>query len=205
MTWVRIPPEDMAIFSDFSTVSHSHFEYGKLNIFKDQYSYSGWNLAEFGWRNTINELCNYFTILYVLLIKTFSNNSKTPGWTLKIFYWCDSMIKLQAKMALKNSQNKVLISASVLRRVSNKFPTNNLNFHWRWLDQIQDIFLNLFYFYTVSTYMVFDLFRYEVLWKWDQNTFSLVEALKDIFYNILGEIFTHDQKGRVSHPKAFSR
>ena len=29
-----------------------------------------------------------------------------------------------------------------------KFPTNNLNFHWRWRwwDQIQAIFLNLFYF-----------------------------------------------------------
>ena len=26
------------------------------------------------------------------------------------------------------------------------FPTNNLNFQWRWLDWIQAIFLNLFYF-----------------------------------------------------------
>ena len=26
------------------------------------------------------------------------------------------------------------------------FPANNLNFHWRWWDQIQAIFLNLFYF-----------------------------------------------------------
>ena len=26
------------------------------------------------------------------------------------------------------------------------FPANNLNFHWRWRDGIQDIFLNIFYF-----------------------------------------------------------
>ena len=26
------------------------------------------------------------------------------------------------------------------------FPTNNLNFHWRWWDWIQAFFLNLFYF-----------------------------------------------------------
>ena len=26
------------------------------------------------------------------------------------------------------------------------FPANNLNFHWRWRDPIQAIFLNLFYF-----------------------------------------------------------
>ena len=56
--------------------------------------------------------CAIILPFYVLLIKTFSNNSKTPGWTLKIFCLCDSMIKLQAKMALKNSQNKVPISAS---------------------------------------------------------------------------------------------
>ena len=27
-----------------------------------------------------------------------------------------------------------------------KFPAHNLNFHWRWWDGIQPIFLNLFYF-----------------------------------------------------------
>ena len=26
------------------------------------------------------------------------------------------------------------------------FPANNLNFHWRWWDGIQAIFLNIFYF-----------------------------------------------------------
>ena len=30
------------------------------------------------------------------------------------------------------------------------FPANDLNFHWRWWDQIQTIFLNLFYFNATS-------------------------------------------------------
>ena len=55
----------------------------------------------------------FYHFMYYL-IQTFSNNSKTPHWTLKIFYLCDSTIKWQTKMALKNCQNKVIISASVL-------------------------------------------------------------------------------------------
>ena len=37
------------------------------------------------------------------------------------------------------------------------FPTNNLNFHikWRWWDQIQAIFLNLFFFKTYSRFFGF--------------------------------------------------
>ena len=48
------------------------------------------------------------------------------------------------------------------------FPANNLNFHWRWrwLDQIQAIFLNLFYF------------------KWNQANSSKSEGL-NIYFSIL--------------------
>ena len=74
------------------------------------------------WLNSAGRMqsmnCAIILPFYVLIIKTFSNNSKTPGWTLKIFSLRDSMIKLQAKMALKNSQNKVPISASCLTRVT---------------------------------------------------------------------------------------
>ena len=37
------------------------------------------------------------------------------------------------------------------------FPSNNLNFHWRWWDWIQAIFLNIFYFiiYILSSHQYF--------------------------------------------------
>ena len=70
---------------------------------------------------------HWFYHFMYYLIQTFSNNSKTPRWTLKIFLLCDSMIKLQTKMALKNCQNKVLISASVLTCVDDKVDTPKLN------------------------------------------------------------------------------
>ena len=83
--------------------------------------------------------CAIILPIYVLLIKTFSNNSKTPGWTLKIFCLCDSMIKLQAKMALKNSQNKVLISASVLIRVAGLQWDHNWNCQEVWSSYLHSI------------------------------------------------------------------
>ena len=54
---------------------------------------------------------------------------------------------------LQGIVNKLLEAKSLLTSPSNilpqvNFPANNLNFHWRWRwwDQIQAIFLNLFYF-----------------------------------------------------------
>ena len=46
--------------------------------------------------------------------------------------------------------NKLFVFKSLLTTPSNvlplHLPTHNLNFHWMWWDQIQTIFLNLFYF-----------------------------------------------------------
>ena len=36
------------------------------------------------------------------------------------------------------------------------FPVRNLNFYWRWLDWIQAIFLNLFYFNMYLSNLLFD-------------------------------------------------
>jgi hypothetical protein len=42
--------------------------------------------------------------------------------------------------------NKLLKTKSLLTLPQVNSPPHNLNFHWRWLDRIQAIFLNLFHF-----------------------------------------------------------
>ena len=58
---------------------------------------------------------------------------------------------------------KLLKTKSLLASPSNvlpyswhqvNIPANNLNFHWRWRDRIQAIFLNLFYFNTVCNHII---------------------------------------------------
>ena len=46
---------------------------------------------------------------------------------------------------------KVCLRCFVFCLIQGNFPANNLNFHWRWRwwDQIQDIFLNIFYFRSI--------------------------------------------------------
>ena len=39
------------------------------------------------------------------------------------------------------------------------FPANNFNFHWRWWDRIQAIFLNLFYFMFLLSKCITSSFR----------------------------------------------
>ena len=59
------------------------------------------------------------------------------------------------------------------------FPANNLNFHWRWRwwDQIQAIFLNLFYFLKISKVR---RFSYATRQKFYPTVFSQKIWKKDI-------------------------
>ena len=66
----KVLSENSSTFFNFSTVFYVHFEYGKLNIFKSQYTSSGWNLAEFGWSNTINDKCDDFITLCTCMYDT---------------------------------------------------------------------------------------------------------------------------------------
>ena len=44
------------------------------------------------------------------------------------------------------------------------FTTNNFNFHWRWWDQIQATFLNLFYFKSTDKHSKSPVFRLNWFW-----------------------------------------
>ena len=68
----------------------------------------------------------------------------------------------------------------LLRQVN--FPVNNLNFHWRWRwrDQIQAIFLNLFYFMILKIWwahlIVSGILKTKILWFyfWETEFFFIL-------------------------------
>ena len=61
------------------------------------------------------------------------------------FYLCNRII-LYGFVYKRFCQFHSYMSINFLFSTKVNFPANNLNFHWRWLDWIQAIFLNLFYF-----------------------------------------------------------
>ena len=75
---------------------------------------------------------------------TFSENSN---------YWCESLLGVLrhnidgwCQQTFENKKFVDIIQQCFALLLQADFPTNNLNFHWRWWDWIQAIFLNLFYF-----------------------------------------------------------
>ena len=82
--------------------------------------------------------------------------------------------------------NKLLKAKCLLRLPSNilpyylNFPTDNLNFHWRWSwwDWIQSIFLNLFYFSMLQFGWVHKwLAKCCCFWKWCSDSFDRFQRL----------------------------
>ena len=99
---------------------------------------------------------------------------KFKSWTEKFA----SGVKAKRCWVLStNFENKKFVHITqqgfaVLPQVN--FPANSLNFQWRWCDQIQAIFLNLFYF----------------------KLFTIVDS--QVTYTINGLAKTYTEKGRQS-------
>ena len=68
-------------------------------------------------------------------------------------------------------------ACNVLPQVN--FPTNNLNFYWRWWDRIKAIFLNLFYFTEYDSTPL----------KWLAKPSLKIRTPNAISFNLLRQLF----------------
>ena len=162
MFWAYTPrPLVVSPFDDSSSFEFPSLKMNwKIHLFISQsykkpkhtkiYRFYAYLLCENASLEKIFEMVKMIKIEKILKGNLHLISSPSPMLKVQIMCWticlrCKGKILLGIVNKLLKTKWLFTSPGNVLPQVN--FHANNLNFHWRWWDQIQAIFLNLFYFF----------------------------------------------------------